>query len=81
MLRFALSAIALVGVLAMAQPVFADPLAATGSDHAQAAAATIEQLASPAPAWSSTSDRPATSAGPGKNIAPAGFAPAGFGWG
>ena len=43
MLRFALSAVALVGVLAMAQPVFADPLAATGSDHAQAAAATIEQ--------------------------------------
>ena len=72
MLRFALPAVALVGVLAMAQPVFADPLAATVSDHAQAAAAAIEQPASPAPAWSS--DMPATNAG--KNITPAGF-----GWG
>jgi hypothetical protein len=75
MLRFALPAVALVGVLAMAQPVFADPLAATVSDHAQAAAA-IEQPASPAPAWSSSSDAPATSARFGKNVAPAGF-----GWG
>jgi hypothetical protein len=76
MLRFALPAVALVGVLAMAQPVFADPLAATASDHAEAAAAAIEQPASPAPAWSSSSDAPATSARLGKNIAPAGF-----GWG
>jgi hypothetical protein len=75
MLRFALSAVALAGVLAVAQPVSADPLAATASDHAQAAAATIEQPASPAPAWSS-SDAPATSAELGKNNAPAGF-----GWG
>jgi hypothetical protein len=74
MLRFALSAVALVGVLVMTQPVFADPLAATASDHAQAAAAAIEQPASPAPAWSS-SDAPA-SARLGRNIAPAGF-----GWG
>jgi hypothetical protein len=73
MLRFALSAVALVGVLAVAQPVFAD---ATASDHAQAAAAAIEQPASPAPAWSSSSDAPAASAGLGKNNAPAGF-----GWG
>ena len=76
MLRFALSAVALVGVLAVAQPVFADPLAATASDHAQAAAAAIEQPTSPIPVWSSSSDAPATSAGPGKNVAPAGF-----GWG
>ena len=46
MLRFALSAVALVGVLAVAQPVFADPLTATASDHAQAAAPAIEQPAS-----------------------------------
>jgi hypothetical protein len=72
MLRFVLSAVVLASVLAMAQPVFADPLAATASDHAQAAAATIEQPASLAPAWSS--DVPAKNAG--KNIAPAGF-----GWG
>jgi hypothetical protein len=76
MLRFALSAVALVGVLAVAQPVFADPLTATASDHAQAAAAAIEQPASPAPAWSSSSDAPAASVGLGKNNAPAGF-----GWG
>jgi hypothetical protein len=76
MLRFALPAVALVGVLAMAQPVFANPLAATVSDHAQAAAAAIEQPASPAPPWSSSSDAPATSARLDKNIAPAGF-----GWG
>jgi hypothetical protein len=76
MLRFALYAVALVGVLAVAQPVFADPLTATASDHAQTAAAAIEQPASPAPAWSSSSDAPAASAGFGKNNAPAGF-----GWG
>ena len=76
MLRFALPAFGLARLLAMAQPVFADPLAATVSDHAQAAAAAIEQPASPAPAWSSSSDAPATSARLGKNIAPAGF-----GWG
>ena len=32
MLRFVLSAVVLAGVLAMAQPVFADPPAATASD-------------------------------------------------
>jgi hypothetical protein len=47
MLRFALSAAALVAVLAMAQAVFADPLAATASDYAQTAADAIVQ-----PAWS-----------------------------
>ncbi len=76
MLRFALSAVALTVVVATSQPVFAESLAATASDHAQAAAAAMEQPTSPAPVWSSSSDAPATSAGPGKNIAPAGF-----GWG
>jgi hypothetical protein len=75
MLRFALSAVALAGVLAMAQPIYADPLAALASDHAQAAAAAIEQPMSPAPAWPSSSDAPAAADGLGKN------APAGFGWG
>jgi hypothetical protein len=55
MLRFALSAVALVGVLAVAQPVFADPLTATASDYAQTAADAIEQ-----PAWSWSSDAPAS---------------------
>jgi hypothetical protein len=76
MIRFVLSAVVLAGVLAMTNPVFADPLAATASDHAKAAAAAMEQPASPAPAWSSSSDAPATSAGLGKNTAPAGL-----GWG
>jgi hypothetical protein len=76
MMRFALFAVALAAVLATAQPVFADPLAATASDHAQAAAAAAEQPTSPTPVWSSSPDAPATSAGSGKNIAPAGF-----GWG
>jgi hypothetical protein len=76
MIRFVLSAVVLAGVLAMTNPVFADPLAATASDHAKTAAAAMEQPASPAPAWSSSSDAPATSAGLGKNIAPAGL-----GWG
>ena len=67
MLRSALSAVLLAGVLAMVQPAFADPLTATASDHVQAAAATMEQPA-PLPA-------PATSA------VERGMAPAGFGWG
>jgi hypothetical protein len=52
MLRSALSAVFLAGVLAMAQPALADPLAAAASDHAQAAAAATEQSASPAPVGS-----------------------------
>jgi hypothetical protein len=67
MLRFALSVVALAGVLATVQPAFADPLPATASDHAQAAAAAVmEQPAPPAPASSRPSETPA---------------PAGFGWG
>ena len=66
MLRSILSSVVLAGVLATAQPVFADPLAAPAPDHAQAAAATMEQ---PAPL-----PTPATNAERGN-------APAGFGWG
>jgi len=77
MLRFVLSAVALAGVLATAQPAVADRLAATPSDHAQAAAAATKQPAPPAPASSSSSDAPAPArAGLGKGIVPVGF-----GWG
>jgi hypothetical protein len=76
MFRFALSAVALAGVLVTAQPSFADPLAATASDHAQAAAPT-EQLAPPVPAAAASSDAPApANAGRSKDII---FV--GFGWG
>jgi hypothetical protein len=66
MLRLVLSAVALAGVLATAQPAIADPLAAAASDHAQVAA--TEQAASPAP--------PAANAEHGKDVIPVGF-----GWG
>ena len=75
MLRLALSTVALAGVLAMAQPVFADPLTATASDHGQPGAAAMEQrriagtcmvvVIGDAPA--------ATSARHGKNIARVGW--------
>src|ERR1700674_2820624 len=39
MLRSILSAVALAGLIAVAHPAFADPLAATPADHAQPAAA------------------------------------------
>ncbi len=67
MFRFLISAIALAGVLATAQPVFADPLATTPdhADRAQAAAGT-EQVAAPGPASSWSSDT---------------MAPVGMGWG
>jgi hypothetical protein len=67
MLRSALSAVLLVGVLAAAQTTAADPLPATAADHVQAAAATMEQLA-PLPA-------------PAAGAVGRGMAPAGFGWG
>ena len=67
MFRSILSAVALAGLIAVAHPAFADPLAATASDHAQPAAAATQQPASPAPATPLRSlDSPA---------------PAGFGWG
>jgi hypothetical protein len=70
MLRLALFAVALAGMVATAQPSFAGSSDATTSDRAQAAeVAAKEQAASPAPAWSSS-----LSSSPSD-------APVGFGWG
>ena len=67
MLRSILSAVALAGVIAAAQPALADVVAATASEHAQPAAAATQQTGVPAPVSSPRSlDAPA---------------PAGFGWG
>jgi hypothetical protein len=77
MLRFALSAIALAGVLATAHPAFADPLAATPCDHAEVAAAGAERTAAPQPARPSSTDAKApANTGIGKDVVPVGF-----GWG
>jgi hypothetical protein len=65
MVRFALSVVALAGVLAVAHPVSADQPAATAFDFAQTAAA-AEQPSLLAPARATSSDAQA---------------PAGFGWG
>jgi hypothetical protein len=76
MLRLALSAFALAGVLATAQPAFADPLAA--SDRAQATAPATEQpaLLPGGQTWSPSTDVTVpTSAGASKDV------PVGFGWG
>jgi hypothetical protein len=67
MLRSILSAVVLAGIIAVAQPAFADAAAATASEHAQPAAAATQQSAPPAAVSSPRSlDTPA---------------PAGFGWG
>jgi hypothetical protein len=74
MLRLVLSAVVLAGVSETVRRVFADPLAATASDHAQAAATAIDH--SPAPTWSWSSDAAAPAAASvrhDKNIAPAGW--------
>jgi hypothetical protein len=77
MLRFVLSVVALAGILATAQPSFADPVAATTSDQAQVAATAPEQQAPPTPARASSSDAPAAAkTGRNKDII---FV--GFGWG
>jgi hypothetical protein len=53
------------------EPVFADLLAATASDHAQATVTAIEQPESLAPVWSSSDlPAPASRAGLGKTITP-----------
>jgi hypothetical protein len=65
MLRFGLSTIA-AAMLAVAHPAFADSLAVPAYDSAQPAAATAEQFAPPAPAWSASWDA---------------AAPVGLGWG
>jgi hypothetical protein len=75
MSRFVLTAFALAGLLAAAHPAFTDPVAPTASDHAQAAAPAREQAPIAGPAWSPSSDAPA-SASFGKGITPVGF-----GWG
>jgi hypothetical protein len=76
MFRFVLCAVALAGVLATAQPVFADPLTTTAADHAQIGPPATEQPAPPALAARSSSDAPApVSPRLGKQ------APVGFGWG
>jgi hypothetical protein len=67
MLRSIFSAVLLAGLLAAAQPTVADPLPATASAHAQAAAAMVEQAALlPAPVANAVGHK---------------MAPAGFGWG
>ncbi len=79
MLRYIISAITLVSVLATVLPASADLLAATASDHAKAAAPVDQQSAPPAPARSAPLDamEPApSSARFGKDIIPVGF-----GWG
>lgn len=78
MLRFFLSAILLAGVLGTEQPTSADPVAATASGHAHAAASVTEEPAPAAPAsWSSSWDAAApANAGGNKDSAPVGF-----GWG
>jgi hypothetical protein len=65
MLRLVLSVTILVGAVAVARPTFADPVAASTPDYAQATAVVTEQPAQPA-AWSPSSDA---------------TAPVGFGWG
>jgi hypothetical protein len=76
MLRSVLSAIAVAGILATAHPAFADPLAATPSDHTQAAAA-MELPAPPAPVSPRSSDATAP-ASPGLETD---VVPIGLGWG
>ena len=70
MLRFVPLVVALASVLATTHPTFADPLAATASDHPQA----MQQSVTSSPALSSDATEP-TSIERGKDI------PVGFGWG
>jgi hypothetical protein len=74
MFRSVISAIALAGILAVAHPVLADPVAATASDHAQAAVTATPQPASTTSAPSLPDVTVPADARPGK-------APVGFGWG
>ena len=77
MLRSVLFAVGLVGVVAAAHPVLADPVAAAMPDHAQVAAPVTAQPALPAPARSPSPDAAAPENGAGgKNIVAVGF-----GWG
>ncbi len=76
MLRFVLSAVALAGILATANPVFADPVAAAAPERVQTAAPATEQVSPPAPALSSSDVKAPTGDSLGKGIVPVGF-----GWG
>jgi hypothetical protein len=77
MRHFILPIIAVAAVLATVQPGFADPVAATVSDHVQAAALATERPARPAPPSSVSSDATApAAAGHSEDIVPVGF-----GWG
>jgi hypothetical protein len=67
MLRSILSAVALAGVIAAAQPALADAVITTASEYAQPAAAATQPPATPVPV-----SPPRSSEAP---------APAGFGWG
>jgi hypothetical protein len=74
MLRIALSAVVLAGILATAHPVLADPLAANASDSVLHAASATERPV-PAPASFPSPDAAAS------ENAELGKAPVGFGWG
>jgi hypothetical protein len=74
MLRLVLPAVALAAVLATVTPAFADPLDATASDHAQAAAAATQPATPSAPASSRSSDVIAAASAKDSS-------PVGFGWG
>jgi hypothetical protein len=77
MLRSIVSALALAGILATAQPAFADALAAAASERTQAAAPVNEQQARPVPVKASSPDATGpTNTGLGKDVIPVGF-----GWG
>jgi hypothetical protein len=77
MLRSMVSALAFAGILATAQPAFADALATAASEQTQAAAPANEQQARPVPAKASSPDATGpTNTGPGKDVIPVGF-----GWG
>jgi hypothetical protein len=60
MLRIVLSAVAVAGVIAALKPVLIDPFASAAVENAKAAASAIEQIASAAPALSSTVRVPAS---------------------
>jgi hypothetical protein len=76
MFRSFLIAFALIGTLAVAHPVWADPVAASVADSSQAAAHIAEQPAQSTAAQPSPATAGHINAGIGKGIAPVGF-----GWG
>ena len=75
MFRFVLSVIALAGVVAAAQPSFADAVVSGECNRVHVATRAPEQPAPPAPSRSSSEDTTA-SGGLGKDVVPVGL-----GWG